>query len=170
MNPPCLNDANLFSKVILGVRYTKSPGSYGIYIINSPSAVPLNAIGNVRLDIGTVAMQELWTANVTIKWCLFIVYSSSKTTIDTLQWRHNEHVDVSKTTSKLHVTGLCVENSPVTGEFPAQKTSNAGNVSIWWRHHDISLSCVSCCVSILRICGNINPATSGYICMVLVMK
>ena len=22
------------------------------------------------------------------------------------------------------------------GEFPAQRTSNAENVSIWWRHHD----------------------------------
>ena len=27
--------------------------------------------------------------------------------------------------------------SPVTGELPAQKDSNAENVSIWWRHHDI---------------------------------
>ena len=27
-------------------------------------------------------------------------------------------------------------NSPVTGEFPAQRASNAENVSIWWRHHD----------------------------------
>ena len=24
----------------------------------------------------------------------------------------------------------------VTGEFPAQKASNAANVCIWWRHHD----------------------------------
>ena len=23
-----------------------------------------------------------------------------------------------------------------TGEFPAQMVSNAGKVSIWWRHHD----------------------------------
>ena len=28
-------------------------------------------------------------------------------------------------------------NSPGTGEFPAQMASNAENVSIWWRHHDI---------------------------------
>ena len=42
----------------------------------------------------------------------------------------------SKKTSKLCVTGLCVGNSPVTGEFPAQRASNAENVSIWWRHHD----------------------------------
>ena len=36
------------------------------------------------------------------------------------------------------VTGLCVWNSPVTGEFPTQMAINAENVSIWWRHHDIS--------------------------------
>ena len=42
----------------------------------------------------------------------------------------------SKKPSKLRVTGLCVGNSPVTSEFPAQMASNAENVSIWWRHHD----------------------------------
>ena len=42
----------------------------------------------------------------------------------------------SKKTSKLHVTGLCVVNSPVTAEFSAQMASNAENVSIWWGHHD----------------------------------
>ena len=41
----------------------------------------------------------------------------------------------SKKTPKLRVTGLCEGNSPVTGEFPAQKASNVENVSIWWRHH-----------------------------------
>ena len=41
----------------------------------------------------------------------------------------------SKKTSKLHVTGLCEGNSPVTGEVPAQRASNAENVSIWWRNH-----------------------------------
>ena len=64
-----------------------------------------------------------------------------------LQWRHSERDCVSnhqphdclfrrrsKKTSKLRVTGLCVGNSPVTGEFFAQVTSNAENVSIWWRH------------------------------------
>ena len=68
------------------------------------------------------------------------------------QWRHNEHDGVSnhqphgcflnrlsrrswKKTSKLRVTGLCVGNSPVTGEFLAQRTSNVKNISIWWRHN-----------------------------------
>ena len=32
---------------------------------------------------------------------------------------------------KLHVTGLCVGNSPVTGKFPTQKASYTENVSIW---------------------------------------
>ena len=41
----------------------------------------------------------------------------------------------SKKISKLHATGLCVGNSPGTGEFFAQMASNAENDSIWWRHH-----------------------------------
>ena len=73
----------------------------------------------------------------------------------TLLWGHNESDGVSnhqphdcllnrlfghrsKKTSKLRVTGLCAGNSPETGEFPAQMASNAENVSIWWRHHDLS--------------------------------
>ena len=40
-----------------------------------------------------------------------------------------------KKTSKLRVTGLWAGNSPVTGEFPAQRASNAKNVSIWCGHH-----------------------------------
>ena len=69
-----------------------------------------------------------------------------------LKWRHNErdgisnhrHLDCflnfwfrhrSKKSFKLRVTGLCVGNSPVAGEVPAQNASNAENVSIWWRHH-----------------------------------
>ena len=42
----------------------------------------------------------------------------------------------SKKTSKLRVTGFCEGNSPVTGEFPTEKASNAENVFISWRHHD----------------------------------
>ena len=70
-----------------------------------------------------------------------------------LQWHHNGRDGVSnhqphdylfsrlfrrrwKKTSKFRVTGLCAGSSPVTGEFPAQRASNAENASIWWRHHD----------------------------------
>ena len=41
----------------------------------------------------------------------------------------------SKKTLKLRVTGLCEGNSPVNGEFPAQRASNSENASVWWRHH-----------------------------------
>ena len=78
-----------------------------------------------------------------ISWC--------RSTKQTLQWRHNGRDSVSnhqlhhclldrlfrrrsKKTSKLRVTGLRAENSPVIGEFPAQRASYAENVSIWWRH------------------------------------
>ena len=72
-----------------------------------------------------------------------------------LQWRHNEGDGISnhrrfhcllncwfrrrsKKTSKPRVTGLCEGNSSVTGEFPAQKGSNAENTSNWWHHHEIT--------------------------------
>ena len=70
-----------------------------------------------------------------------------------LQWRHNGRNGVSnhqprdylfirwfghrsKKTPKLRVTGLCAGNSPVNGEFLAQRPSNAENLSIGWRHRD----------------------------------
>ena len=70
-----------------------------------------------------------------------------------LRWRRNERDGVSnhqphdcllkrlfgrrsKKASKLRVTGLCVGNSPGTGEFPGQMASDAENASIWWRHRD----------------------------------
>ena len=43
----------------------------------------------------------------------------------------------SKKTPKLRGTGLCEGNSPVTGDVPSQRASNAENVSIWWRHHEL---------------------------------
>ena len=45
----------------------------------------------------------------------------------------------SRTTSNLHVTGLCVGNSPVTSEFPEKRASNTEVVSIWWLHHDVTV-------------------------------
>ena len=69
-----------------------------------------------------------------------------------LHWRNNEDGSVSnhqprdcllirlfryrwKKILMLRVTGFCEGNSPMTGEFRAQRSSNAENVSIWWRHH-----------------------------------
>ena len=88
----------------------------------------------------------------TLKWYDIHCYKEARIH-NTLQRRHNGRDSVSnhqtydcllnrlfrrksKKTSKLRVTGLCVGNSPGTGEFPAQMASNAENVSIWWRHHE----------------------------------
>ena len=77
----------------------------------------------------------------------------------TLQWCHNGWDGItdhqshdcllnglfrhrSKKTSKLRITSLCAGNSPVTGKFPTQRDSNVGNVSIWWRHHEIIIYCI----------------------------
>ena len=40
-------------------------------------------------------------------------------------------------TPKLCVTDLYAGISPVPGEFPAQKASNAEDISIWWRHNEV---------------------------------
>ena len=86
--------------------------------------------------------------------------TSQKTS--TLPWRHNERDDVwnhhphdcllnrlsvwrSNKTSKLRVAGLCEGNSPVTGEFPAQRARNADNVFIWWNHHEEVRSLQTAC-------------------------
>ena len=82
-------------------------------------------------------------------------YCKTAVTPVPLRWRHNDRDGVSNhqphdcllnrsfrctsnETSKLRVTDLCVGNSPVAGEFPAQRASNVENVPIWWRHHGVS--------------------------------
>ena len=91
-----------------------------------------------------------------------------------LPWRHNEHNGVSnhqphdfllnrlfrrrsKQTSKLRVTGLCAGNSPVTGEFPAQRSNNAENVSIWWCNHSEHTDVFAC--------DKISPSWCGVGCL-----
>ena len=81
---------------------------------------------------------------------LFVV--NFVTLILPLQWRYSECHGVSnhqlihcllnrllrptwKNTSNLRVIGFCEGNPPVTGEFPLQSSSNAGNISICRRHH-----------------------------------
>ena len=82
-----------------------------------------------------------------------VVAWQTKELFTALQWHHNERDGASnyqprdclfnhlfrrssKKTSKLRITGLCEGHSPVTGEFPAQRASNAENIPIWWRHND----------------------------------
>ena len=97
----------------------------------------------------------------------------------TLQCRHNKCDGVSnrqphdcyfmhllrprsKKTSKLRVTGLCAGNSPMTGEFPTQKASNAENVSNWWRHHEL-LRYLRIFLGISTIFHNLNICNYSHI-------
>ena len=70
-----------------------------------------------------------------------------------LQWRHNGLPGVSNhqprdcLLNRLFSDQRKLQKAPRhwplcgeftgTGEFPAQRASNAENVSIWWRHHDL---------------------------------
>ena len=52
---------------------------------------------------------------------------------------------------------LC-RNSPVTGEFPAQKASSAENAYIWWRHHEV--------VDLLTSMGKLMTVTINERCVI----
>ena len=97
---------------------------------------------------------------------------------NTLQWRHNGRNGVSnnqrldcllnrlfrhrsKKIYKLRVTGLCEGNSPVTGEFPSQWTSDAEMfpfddviMTSWWRWvvvHSQASTLSICSMLIIRL-------------------
>ena len=105
------------------------------------------------MSTSTSQSNDFWYAWIGSQKCFYQIYT-------TLHWRHNECNGVlnhqlhdcllnllfrrrSKKTSNLRVTGLCEGNSPVIDEFPAQRASNAENVSIWWRHYECWLSQLS---------------------------
>ena len=90
---------------------------------------------------------EIWA-------CFRLSFLSFHWLRSTLQWRYNRRDGVSnyqphdcllnrlfrhrsQKNSKAPHHWPCEGNSSVTGEFPAQRASNAENVSIWWRHHEV---------------------------------
>ena len=85
-----------------------------------------------------------------VSWCLHLHLYSSETGSCSKKCVHMVYSILefiqrrSKKTSNFQVTGLCAGNSPVTGEFLAQRASNAENVSISWRHH---------CAGSVYVCG-----------------
>ena len=119
--------------------------------------------------------------NLMFPWCLIDWWADSSGSIDSqsnavqsLRWRHNERDGVSnhqphdcllnrlfkahiKEASKPRNTAFCVGNSPVTGEFPAQRASNAENVSIRWRHHH-------------HVCNLPNDSNTCRICQTLNLR
>ena len=86
-------------------------------------------------QVSTVTCYTIW---VLLWYCNGVIMSTMASQITSLTIVYSTVYSRrrSKKTPKLRVTGLCEGNSPVTGEFPAQRASNAENVSIWWRHHD----------------------------------
>ena len=97
--------------------------------------------------VGYKCMKKWWLSHFDLTmWVLHLLMAYHRDVL-ALQRRHNEcdgvsnhrRLDgllnrlfrrISKKTSKPRVTGLCEGNSPMTGEFPAQRASNAENVSI----------------------------------------
>ena len=126
-------------------------------VISSHTSRGMWLLIHARIISWTVLVKEARVAKHTqiethLKTCvsIWIVWTDYSVS---LLWRHNGRGSVSnhkphdcllnrlfrrrsKKTSKLRVTGLCL-NSPGTGEFPAQMASYAENVSIWWCHHVI---------------------------------
>ena len=113
-----------------------------------------DVLKEIFLRISTACIWTRLCTTVTDRWslCWFIVTRAIGDDKH-IQWSHNGRDDVSNhqphdcllnplfrhistKTWKLRVTGLCEGNSPMTGEFPTQRVSNAENVPIWWRQND----------------------------------
>ena len=103
--------------------------------------------GNHRWPVDSPKMHDV----ITIYWCWFS-HKPCQMRKSKIQWRHNERGGFpnyrllgcllnrlfrsrSRKISKLLVTGPGEGNSSMTGEFPAQRASNAERVSVGWRHH-----------------------------------
>ena len=103
-----------------------------------------NAANNMHVHYNNVIMSAMESRITSLTIVYWTVYSGHK----------------SKNTSKLRVPGLCEENSPVTGESPAQRANNAENVSIWLRHHvvipfnEINCTSVKCSTAIPTLLHN----------------
>ena len=134
-----INIQNQYSATMIQVKHLPLPLWFGMS--NIPSYI--------EIEITTLQKQGVYSTERILTPLNVVKQQHSLT----LQWRHNGRDSVSnhqphdrllnrlfrhrwKKTSKLRVTVLCAENSPGTGEFPAQKASNADCVSIWWRHHE----------------------------------
>ena len=101
-----------------------------------------------------------------LQWCLYRISRSKWKYYAILQWRHNGRVasQISSLTivystvnsdadQRKHQSSASLAfvwgNSTATGEFPAQRVSNAENVSILWRHHEGSLGMATLTISLV---------------------
>ena len=118
-----------------------------------PTSKDVSACNDLQLISSFAISCSHFVISIWIKWVVDDLEPMwRQRQVSPLRWRHNGRDGVwnhqprdcllkclfrrrSKKTSELRVTGLCAGNSPGTGEFPAQRASNAENVSIWWRHY-----------------------------------
>ena len=122
------------------------------FVITSSSICQTHFLIGIQISLKNQSLQNVITGLCNDMGTLQMTMIAERT----LQLRHNGRDNVSnhqphdcllnrlfkaqiKETSKLRITALCEGDSPVTGEFPAQRASIAEKVSIWWRHHGVSV-------------------------------
>ena len=102
--------------------------------------------------------------DVIVMICQFLKLSYLPQFTRILQWRHNKRDGVSNHQPTIvystvysgadqwkHQSSALL--AFVTGEFPAQRASNAENVSIWWRHHGfIAYHCPNFDAGLANLC------------------
>ena len=79
--------------------------------------------------------------NVYVEHCIDVIVSAMASQIISVSIIYStvcSGVDQRKHQSSASLA-FCARNSPVTGEFPAQRASNTENFSIWWRRHETNL-------------------------------
>ena len=114
-------------------------------VIAVPSITNEVPPGNYESNISRARMYKIKMHKCNLNWsfmCLYYHYSdvilsamaSQITSVSIVYSAVCSGADLGNIIAR--VTGLCGGNSPVTGEFPAQRTRNAEIVSIWWRHHE----------------------------------
>ena len=132
-------------------RFMETTSGWGPYRADRTQVDPM--LAPWTLLSGLVQLSPLYTVLSPAKVYISTFFDHFQQKHFPIQWRHNERDGVSNRRldclpnhligrrsnkiSKLRVTGPCKGISLVTGEFPALRTSNAENVSIWWRHHAI---------------------------------
>ena len=136
------------------------------HLETSNKHAPVNELSLICSSQSSITLCRLVCVECLFKYAFYVLNVSSKFPkllhitgqlcchcMCTLQWHYNGRNGISnhqphhcllnclfknrsKKTSKLRVTGLCEGNSPMIGEFSAQRASNAENVSIWPGHQE----------------------------------
>ena len=163
---------NTFDDLCLNQCWSNSLSPHGI---TKPQwVIDRSWLGGVVRVSSNMSARRTWL-NYLACICIMLLLDSSspmsswcKKIRRALQWRHNKCDGVSnhqpydrvtiysgadqRKLQRNRVTGLSAGNSPMTGEFPAQKARDAETLSIWLHHHGYRLSwTVSCRDLMLRI-------------------